>query len=172
MLSRRFRLTQIALIGAAMTVYSAPSHAGFLDKIKKKMDKVTEKVTDKTDKVLAPVAEANQKAIDAQNQAMAPVVQGQQKMNEMQQAAMAPVVKSQQAMNNAKAQAMAPVVRGQQMAGTAMAPVTNARGMMAGMKSGMSPAAFKQKLQSASGLTDRMFMQDAAVRRFKLDSVA
>lgn len=172
MLSRRLRLTRTALLGATILALSVPSHAGPFSKLKKKLDKATQKVTEKTDKILAPVAEANQKAIDAQNQAMAPVVQGQQKLNEMQQAAMAPVVQGQQAINGAKQQAMAPVVRGQQMANGAMAPVTNAKGQMAMMKNGMSPAALKQQLLGAANVTDRMFTQDAALRRFKLDSVA
>ena len=158
MLSRRFRFTQAALLGATILALSAPSHAGFLDKMKKKMDKVTSKVTEKTDAALAPVAEANQKAIDAQNQAMAPVVQGQQKMNEMQRAAMAPVVQGQQAISSAKQKAMA--------------PVTNAKGTMNSMKNGLSPAGLKQQLLGAANLTDRVFLQDAALRRFKLDSVA
>lgn len=154
MINSRSRRLQIALLSVGIATLGTPSHAGFLDKIKNKMDKVTEKVTDKTDKVLAPVAEANQKVIDAQNQAMAPVVQGQQKMNEMQQ------------------KAMAPVVRGRQMVGGAMAPVTNARGAMASMQNGLSPAGLKQQLLGAAGMTDRVFLQDAALRRFKLDSVA
>lgn len=169
MTQRRFRIAPFALLSAGLLVLGAPSHAGFLDKVKKKMDKVTSKVDETTNKVTAPIDEATGKVMapvvqgqqamtDAQNKAMAPVVQGQQKMNEMQQAAMAPVVGAKQSVNAMQQKAMSPVV--------------NAKANLSAVKAPIRSLSVKQQLSGAQGLTNRLFSTDTALRRFKINSVA
>ena len=182
-----FRFTPAALLCAGLLVLGTPSHAGFLDKIKKKVDKVSSKVDETANKVTAPVDEATGKVMapvvqgqqavtNAQNKAMAPVVQGQQSLNEMQQKAMAPVVNAKQAVDSAQNKAMAPVVNARQtvngMQQQVMQPVVSAKQNLSAVKAPIRSLSVKQQLSGAQGLTNRLFSTDAALRRFNLNSMA
>lgn len=169
MTSRRSRLAQVALLSAGILVLGAPSHAGFLDKVKKKMDKVTSKVDGAANKVTAPVDEATSKVT-------APVIQGQQALSEAQQKAMAPVVQGKQTMNEMQQKAMAPVVGAQQtmnsMKNQAMQPVVGAKQNLSAVKAPIRALSVKQQLSGAQGLTNNLFSTDTMLRRFNLGSVA
>ena len=102
------------LIVAGM-LQAPPAHAGFGSKLKKKIDKVTKKVDDTTDKATAPAREAQQKVDEATNKATAPVREVQQADAQMQQKAQ----QVTQTPAQIKAQAMA-------RANTMKAQVTNA----------------------------------------------
>lgn len=151
-----------------------PAHAGFLDKIKNKIDKVTdetdkvnakieEKTSDATSKVTKPLDEAQQKvtnpmleaqkaAQDAKNQAMAPVNAARNAATNAQNKVMAPVRNVQNTANNAK--------------NTVMAPVNQARATANGIRS--MPA----QMTNALRLTDSAFGRDAILRSYNLDALA
>lgn len=163
-----------ALAVAGICVLTAPqAHAGFLDKIKKKVDKVTEKVSN-------PVNEANAKVNQSVGEAMRPMTDAQRKLNETTNRVTAPVTQMkngvgqiQQAPNaleaaaqaqlqTAKSQAMSPV--------TAIRPLTKAP---QNIVAGVNPmAALRSKLMGAARLTDTTYGRDAILSRFKLDALA
>ena len=151
-----------------------PAHAGFLDKIKNKIDKVTdkadeanakieEKTSDATSKVTKPLDEAQQKV-------MAPVNEAQRAAQDAQNRAMAPVNNARNAMTDAQNRAMAPVNNARNSVANAqnkvMAPVNNARATANAIR--LMPA----QMTNALRFTDGAFQKDAILRSYNLDALA